>query len=194
MSDKKTLIISAFPGCGKTYLFNHQNEFGYTILDSDSSKFSKTSNWEKEYVDHITSNIGCVDFIFISQHEAVLEELNGRGIPFVTVGPHNDTTLISTKEATLIKQQWVGRFVLRDNSHIKNWDEWITKLSRNYDEWTTYEHMTQYHPVAYFPLQVHQYLSDIIEDLYWKKENFACYTDSKDYKELINTRLKSSNK
>lgn len=35
---KDTKIISAFPACGKTYVF--ENFKGKVILDSDSSKFS----------------------------------------------------------------------------------------------------------------------------------------------------------
>lgn len=30
---KKTLIISAFPGCGKTYLFLNQAAYGYSIVE-----------------------------------------------------------------------------------------------------------------------------------------------------------------
>lgn len=36
---KRTVVVSAFPCCGKTYAFeNYQNK--YSILDSDSSQFS----------------------------------------------------------------------------------------------------------------------------------------------------------
>jgi hypothetical protein len=35
-------IYSIFPACGKTWLFEHQEDFGLKILDSDSSQFS----WE----------------------------------------------------------------------------------------------------------------------------------------------------
>lgn len=36
---KRTVVVSAFPCCGKTYAFeNYQDK--YSILDSDSSKFS----------------------------------------------------------------------------------------------------------------------------------------------------------
>ena len=36
----KTIILSAFPGTGKTYLFNNQEKLGLSVLDSDSSEFS----------------------------------------------------------------------------------------------------------------------------------------------------------
>ncbi len=71
----KMLIISAFIGCRKTYLFKNQEELLFRIyeerkhfsfLDSNSSKFGKQDGWEKEYVDSIQSVVGTVDFIFIS--------------------------------------------------------------------------------------------------------------------------------
>nr|WP_270249159.1 hypothetical protein [Coprococcus catus] len=43
-----TKIISAFPACGKTYAFEKLKQKGYTMLDSDSSKFSLT---EREYTE-----------------------------------------------------------------------------------------------------------------------------------------------
>lgn len=43
-----TKIISAFPACEKTYAFEKLKQKGYTMLDSDSSKFSLT---EREYTE-----------------------------------------------------------------------------------------------------------------------------------------------
>lgn len=164
-----TMIISAFPACGKTYLFRNQEKLNYKILDSDSSKFVKTKGWEIRYVNHIIENIGKYDFIFIAQYEEVLKELDKRGIPFVMVSPCN-TEEISEKERQLIKQQWFGRFILRDNSHIKNLPLWINKLKENYDNWTSYEHLTRNHPTMCVLLFENEYLSDRIEDLYRIKE------------------------
>ena len=74
---KRTVVVSAFPCCGKTYAFeNYQNK--YSMLDSDSSKFSWTyeaekdengnilrgikrvrnPNFPKNYIEHIKENIG----------------------------------------------------------------------------------------------------------------------------------------
>ena len=36
----KTKIYSIFPACGKTWLYEHQEDYGLKILDSDSSQFS----------------------------------------------------------------------------------------------------------------------------------------------------------
>ena len=35
-----TKIYSIFPACGKTWLYEHQDDYNLKILDSDSSKFS----------------------------------------------------------------------------------------------------------------------------------------------------------
>ncbi len=43
----KTITVSAFPGCGETYLYRNQEKFGYKILDSESTKFSKHDGWAK---------------------------------------------------------------------------------------------------------------------------------------------------
>lgn len=176
----KTLIISAFPACGKTYLFKEQdklefNGIKYSFSDSDSSKFDKQENWEKAYIDSIQSKIGTVDFILISQHDEVLQELNNRHIPFVIVAPSNEEWL-NKEEMVLTKQQWFGRFVLRDNSHIKDFNTWLNKLSTNYDNWTTYKSLTRFKPVSVFTLKQNEYLSNIIQELYYKKENITGYS------------------
>ncbi len=174
----KTMIISAFAGCGKTYLFNEQDWImfntvterkHFSFLDSDSSKFEKEPNWVEKYIEHIKSKIGTVDFIFVANHDCVLQALKESGMPFVVVTPDNSPWL-SEKERQLIKQQWFGRFVLRDNSHISNFSEWLEHLKDRYDVKTSLEHVEKYNPVSHFTLKENQYLSDIIEDLYWKKE------------------------
>lgn len=37
---KPTIVISAFPACGKSYTYKNFNDKPYIMLDSDSSKFS----------------------------------------------------------------------------------------------------------------------------------------------------------
>ncbi len=38
------IIISTFPRCGKTYLYEHQDDFNYKIIDLESSKFKGMQN------------------------------------------------------------------------------------------------------------------------------------------------------
>lgn len=182
----KTMIVSAFPACGKIYLYENQDDllFSYlgesikfTFLDSDSSKYKKHEGWEKEYVDDLEKKLGTADFLFICQYPEVLAELEKRNTPFVVVAPDN-SEWISIQGRRCIKQQWFGRFVLRDNNHIKDFNKWVSDLKENYDMWTTIEWLTKYNPVSFFLLKQDEYLSSIIEDLYWKKERYACYTVS----------------
>lgn len=159
-------IISAFPGCGKTYVFENQEKLGISVSDSDSSKYNKVANWVVDYVDDILSKVDSYDFIFVSQHSAVLQELNKRGIPFYCVLP-NGSDSISDKDRQLIKQQWFGRFLLRDNSFIKSgFDNWLHTLLSNYDNWTKPENFDCYdNCVHVYLLNQNQYLIDVLDDL-----------------------------
>jgi len=135
---KRTVVVSAFPCCGKTYAFEHyQNK--YSMLDSDSSQFSwikdengnntkvRNSNFPNNYIQHIKDNIGKVDIIFVSSHEQVRKAMNEAGIHFCTVYP---------KESML--NEWVGRMYRRGNDSkfiqfiIDNWDDfmWEIKMGR----------------------------------------------------------------
>lgn len=56
MKLKKTLVISAYPCCGKTYLKEH-GFHDYSILDSDSSKFSWIErDWTEEERNTVRDN------------------------------------------------------------------------------------------------------------------------------------------
>lgn len=180
---KKTLIVSVFAGCGKTWLTNHQSQFNYTIRDSDSSTYEKSEGWEKEYISDFmeAAKSGKYDFIFVCQTESVIDEMDRQGIPYVIVEPDNiiwdeNETAERALERQLIKQQWFGRFVLRDNSHIKDFEKWFSHIREIYDDRTGLDFINRHKQLAFFTLKQNQYLSDIIDDLYWKKERYDFYT------------------
>tara|TARA_R110000772_G_scaffold248418_1_gene362450 strand:+ start:747 stop:1220 length:474 start_codon:yes stop_codon:yes gene_type:complete len=122
---KQTRIISAFPVCGKTHLFNN----GYKdkiIIDSDSSKFSwledgTTRNpcFPQNYIEHIKENIGKVDYILVSSHIDVRRSLDENDLCWCFVVPDKSLML-----------EWVGRCYIRGNNEgfikalISNWDNW----------------------------------------------------------------------
>ena len=81
---KKTMLVSAFPGCGKSHLFKNKGD--KVILDSDSSTFDK-SEFPKNYIKHIKENIGKADVILISSHDVVRDALLVNGIKFTLVYP-----------------------------------------------------------------------------------------------------------
>ncbi|MEG0728241.1 MAG: hypothetical protein RR420_01325 [Anaerovoracaceae bacterium] len=132
---KNTLVISAFPCCGKTYFTNNHKDWGIDIdvADSDSSKFSwietdkgrvRNTNFINDYMEHITSLAGKVDIIFVSSHKDVREALWERNIPHVIICPVMDA-----------KEEWTKRMVSRGNSPefiefiTSNWESFISEIN-----------------------------------------------------------------
>lgn len=130
---KDTKIISAFPACGKTYVF--ENFKDKVILDSDSSKFSwvivgnqkvRHPDFPQNYINHIKENIGKADYILVSTHENVRRALEEAGIDFYLVYPERN-----------LKEEWIGRCFLRGNREnfclliADNWDNWMDDLEED---------------------------------------------------------------
>lgn len=127
-----TKIYSIFPACGKTWLYEHQEDYGLKILDSDSSQFSwvftngikvRNPDFPNNYINHIKENIGKYDCIFVSTHAVVREALDAAGIDFTIVYP-----VMSCEE------EWVGRCFIREKKGesgcsaevmYNNWHQWI---------------------------------------------------------------------
>ncbi len=117
---KKTLVISAFPGCGKSHFFRNNKD--KKVLDSDSSKFDK-AHFPQNYIEHIKSNIGKVDIIMVSSHKEVRDALVENEIPFTLVYPSIE-----------IKDEYIKRYIDRGNTGSfvellnKNWELWLNEL------------------------------------------------------------------
>ena len=134
MKFKPTVVISAFPACGKSHMFNNYNGKPYTMLDSDSSEFSwikengintkeRDPNFPNNYIQHIKDNIGKVDVIFVSSHEVVRRALNENSINFFMVYPGKG-----------MKEEWIRRFRERGNDKnfidfiSNNWEKFIDEI------------------------------------------------------------------
>lgn len=134
IKNQGTFIISAFPGCGKSYCYrNYQDKF--SMLDSDSSDFSwikdKNGNNTKErnpefpqnYIKHIKENIGKVDIIFVSSHDVVRKALKDNNIKTVVIYPNKD-----------MKDEFIKRYRERGNNEgfinfiSNNWDNFIEEI------------------------------------------------------------------
>lgn len=130
---KNTKIISAFPACGKTYVFDNFKD--KVILDSDSSKFSwvivnnqkvRNPDFPENYINHIKENIGKVDYILVSTHDNVRKALEEAGIDFYLVYPDRS-----------LKEEWIGRCFLRGSGEkfcqliADNWDNWMDGLEED---------------------------------------------------------------
>lgn len=132
---RETLIISAFPACGKTYAAKYLSERGVDVLDSDSSQFSwitdengnkvRNPRFIEEYIAHIKENIGKVDLIFVSSHKEVRRAMQKAQIDYTLVRPDVE-----------LKEQWVGRCFLRGNTPefcknlAEHWEEWIGECKK----------------------------------------------------------------
>jgi hypothetical protein len=132
-----TRVYSIFPACGKTWLFEHQEDYGLKILDSDSSDFSwmrlydplgrpttklLNPDFPNNYIEHIKENIGKYDFIFVSSHASVREALDNEGIDFTIVYP-----------MPMCKAEWIGRCFIRE----KNGEDGCgaEAMYNNFDVW-----------------------------------------------------------
>lgn len=97
-----TKVICGFPGIGKSYTFNKQDELGVKISDSDSSKFSKIKDSEgnlvqnpdfpDNYIKHIITLINEMNthYILVSSHHDVREALANAHIPYTVIYPTKD--------------------------------------------------------------------------------------------------------
>lgn len=139
MGDKNTIVISAFPACGKSWCFNNLRD-KYDMSDSDSSLYSwirtidengkevkvRNPDFPQNYIDHIKSLIGNKDFVFVSSHDVVRNALKNADIPYFLIYPENT----SDNKCT-----WIARMINR-NSPISmiefvqdNWDKFIEDMS-----------------------------------------------------------------
>lgn len=114
-------IVSAFPGTGKTF-FSETSKF--IVKDSDSSKFSK-ENFPRNYIDHIKNlhEQPLIDFILVSSHEDVRNELIAENIPFSLVYPDR-----SLRDAYLLRYYKRGSPKAFIDLVEDNWDTWISQI------------------------------------------------------------------
>lgn len=131
---KQTKIIAAFPGTGKTFLYNNPPTT-YTILDSDSSHYSwvtdengvntkeRNPDFPANYIQHIKDNVGLVDIIFVSSHDVVRNALYAANLSFHLVYPDHS-----------LKNDYVQRYIDRGSPEgfvrlvEANWDVWMNDL------------------------------------------------------------------
>lgn len=118
------IIVSAFPGMGKTYAFNLlKNKI--KVLDSDSSKFDK-ANFPQNYIEHIKSSIKDNDLIFVSSHEEVRNALENEGIDFDLFYPSKDR-----------RNEFLENYVARRSNRNfimkvdNNWNNWIDGIEND---------------------------------------------------------------
>jgi len=119
---KNTTVVSAFPGVGKTVLFNRSKETSRVVLDSDSSTFPK-DKFPGNYIRHIQDSIGKVDVLLVSSHSVVREAMTAAGIEYNLVYPSVDQ-----------KEQYLQNYRSRGNTEAfvglldTNWESWLAGM------------------------------------------------------------------
>lgn len=144
----KAKVYSVFPACGKTYIYENQEDYGIKVLDSDSSQFSwlytnidedgsvirgvrkvRDPEFPKNYIEHIKENLDKYDYIFVSSHREVRDALDEVGIKFTIVYPSPDC-----------KAEWIGRCFIREQNDetgcgakvmYDNWSNWVSDCIRS---------------------------------------------------------------
>lgn len=128
----RTIILSAFPGMGKSYAVKHSSQ--YKMLDLESSEYSwietdegKVRNpmFPQNYIEVIKKLVyqGSYQVIFISSHKIVRQALQENKIKYYFVYP--DISL---------KEEYIKRFKQRGNNQNfieqlkKNWELWINQI------------------------------------------------------------------
>lgn len=137
---KRTKLISAFPGTGKSYFFD--NSF-LKVLDIDSSNFDK-SEFPENYIKHIKDNIGKVDVILISSHKDVRDTLLENNIKFTLVYPEKS-----------LKDEYIKRYKQRGDD-----EKFITLLENNWDNWL--EELNNQRGCEHIVLSKNEHISDKI--------------------------------
>lgn len=142
-----TMLISAFPGTGKSYYVNYGEGSEYMTegfaTDSDSSKFDK-SDFPDNYIEHIKNKIkeGYAR-IFISSHKDVREALVKNNLPFTLIYPKRE-----------LKDEYLQRYKQRGNS-----EKFVELLNNNWDLWL--DELEQQEGCNHIVLESNQFISNV---------------------------------
>ena len=158
---KRTMVIAAFPGTGKSFCVKNEGTKFNGILDSDSSNYSwikdakgnntseRNPNFPQNYIEHIKENIGKVDVIFVSSHKEVREALEREGIEYILVYPN-----------VFQKDDYIKRYKNRGNS-----EKFIRTLETKWEEWINECRMEEYPTRVELPYCSLKYLNKEVIDL-----------------------------
>ena len=148
---KDSLVISGFPGIGKSHLA--QSETNLVITDSDSSNFSWASPGVRDptfplnYMIHVKKCLVESDIVLVSSHAEVRAALVESNILFTLVYPG-----LAAKEAYLSRYEKRGSPASFLTLLDKNWNMWLDELDAQDGCNKTV-------------LGSNQYLSDVINEL-----------------------------
>lgn len=146
---KEAIIISGFPGVGKSTLMEKYNDLN--ILDSDASKFAwvekgvRDLSFPQNYIEYIKANIQTTDVILVSSHESVRSCFKENNISYYLVYPFE-----------YLMKEYINRYKNRGNDNI-----FIANIKNNWDSFMKEMDDDDY------PLKIRltegQYLSDVLQ-------------------------------
>ena len=155
----KAIVISAFPGVGKSYYQQHTD---LKVLDSDSSGYSwvvnkgvkeRNPDFPRNYIEHIKENLDKVDIILVSSHKEVRHALVRAGVHYVIVYP-----------SVSLKREYLNRYQLRGND-----ENFVEMMKKNYTSFINEIEKEE----GYSKIRLHDdeaYLSDIMDTILAKEE------------------------
>lgn len=157
MKNEKTLIISAFPGCGKSYCANKESNKFNGVCDLDSSSYShiKTGELNPDFPNNYIKAIkekyesGDYEIIFVSTHEMVRNALQKAELPYVLVYPN-----------LFQKKDYIQRYKKRGNDK-----KFISLISGNWEEWINSCRLEEYPEKFELPYLSCKYLNAEMIDL-----------------------------
>lgn len=182
----RTIVISAYPASGKTYMYSNYNGNPYIMLEADINKFKWTvddkghitndinPDFPENYINYVKDNIGKVDVIFISYDKEMRDILSSRGIRYFLVYPDKQ-----------MKKDWVRRMMMQGkrgdfiNYIIENFDASIDEIESN----RTHSNVCKLRLTLSNPYLDNFIISKIDSDVkYSRYINKSAWDLSKDYK------------
>lgn len=155
----KSIVMCAFPLCGKTYTTKDYASY-YRMSDSDSSKFSwivdeetserkRNPRFPDNYVEHIKEILPTLDIVFVSTHKDVFAALQKANINYYIVKPRVE-----------LLDEWIRRYCNRSYNGFP-----LQVLKDNWYQWHKDVDEAAAHPLCIkkVELEKNQYISDIIE-------------------------------
>lgn len=119
----RAIILSGFPGVGKTHFFKDEITLSKRIvMDSDSSKFDK-KYFPSNYIQHIKDHMNRADIICVSSHKDVRDALVANKMSFFLIYPDKS-----------LKEEYLDRYRKRESNKnfiqllSDNWNTWIDEL------------------------------------------------------------------
>ena len=160
---KLTIIISGFPGVGKTHLTSMYKDTDVIVHDSDSSQFSwlepgvRNPDFPRNYIEHIKGLIGKADYILVSSHKDVRNMLAEENIMYALVYPTHD-----------MYQVYMDRYKMRNSN-----DTFIDLMSKNFHSFV--DQCKDDDSAIHIEIEDDSYLTDVlsyIREVYTKLINW----------------------